>query len=281
MRTRRALIALVLALTFALTACGSEPTALEDGGGPPGPVQSVEIVENDSLSVEILQTSDTVVAVLRDADGNPVEGDASSWEINGDGNDSRCGFWESSTITSDADGRVTNVLHAGDIAWTSSEARNNPDACRYRVVHSRDGAPEPVLDSVQVRIQPGPARNLVVDRTVEDGTRDQFGDDGPAAAHLFRIWTDRGVNPALYEAAVTSGPASVTTLEGAAAWTRAVRADGLGTGTVEVWSLPDSSRSVSATFEVTAYGPEGEERWICVTFDEWRDDSTCEGPPAL
>lgn len=32
MRTRRALLSLALALAFALAACGSEPTALEDGG---------------------------------------------------------------------------------------------------------------------------------------------------------------------------------------------------------------------------------------------------------
>lgn len=270
MRTRRALIALALALT----ACGSEPTALEDGG--PQVVQSVEVVENDSLTVEAGATSDTVVAVLEDADGNPVDGGLSSWEVEG-GDDTECGFWESGSVQSGSDGRVTNVLHAGEVAWTASA---QPD-CRYRVVDASEGAPEPLRDSVQVTVEPGPLNNLTVSRTVEDGTRDQFGDDGRALAQPREVWNDVHQNPYPYEAAVTSGPAHVvddsTTLE----WQRAIAADSLGTGTVELWTLPDSTRTLSGTFEVTAYGPEGEERWICVTFEDGRGEATCEGPPDL
>lgn len=264
--------------------CGGSggPTSLDDGG--PSVVQSVEVVENDSVTVQAAATSDTVTGVLRDAAGDPVAGGLSSWEVEG-GSDAECGFWEATTLESDSSGRVRNTLHAGKVAWTATGP--TPD-CRYRVVHSSQGAPEPVLDSVVVRVEPGPPGTLVAERSHEGGTRDQFGDDGDALAQFGIVWRDRFQNPSLFEAAVTSGPAEAVSewvKQGITAdsWMRAVRATGEpGTGTVEVWSLPDSSRTISGTFEVTAYGPNGQERWICVTFDSFqRDNGPCEGPPDL
>lgn len=273
MRTARS--ALVLALAFAL-ACGSEPTALEDGG--PEVVESVDVVENADLSVQVAQTSDTVVAVLRDSGGNPVAGELSSWEINGEGEEI-CGFWQTSTLESNASGEVKNRLNAPTFAHT---AFSSPPDCRYRVVHSREGAPEPVIDSVDVTVEPGPAVNLSVQPVIEDGTRDEFGDDGDARARLDDVWQDAHGNPAYYEAAVTEGPATVKGGKGQVTWPRRVVADGpAGTGTVEVWSLPDSSETVTGTFEVTKYGPNDEETWICVLFAAREGGGTCEGPPDL
>lgn len=273
MRTARS--ALVLALAFTL-ACGSEPTALESDG--PEAVESVDVVENDSLAVQAARVSDTVVAVLRDANGNPVSGEISSWEVNGEGGDI-CGFWEASTLESNASGEVKNRLNAPTFAHT---AFSSPPDCRYRVVHSREGAPEPVIDSVSVTVQPGPAVKLSVDRVTEDGTRDEFGDDGDARARLDDVWQDTHGNPAYYEAAVTEGPATVKGGKGETTWPRRVVPTGPeGTGTVEAWSLPDSSETVTGTFEVWHYGPENNETWICVFFSAQEGDETCEGPPNL
>lgn len=61
-------------------------------------------------------------------------------------------------------------------------------------------------------------------------------------------------------------------------WSRFVVDDSVGTGTVQVWSLPDSMETLTASMDVSAYGPDGGELWIWVRLDA---ENTCEGPPEL
>lgn len=138
----------VLASAF-LLACGSEPAGL-DGG--PQVAQSVQVVEGDGQTVSVTESTDTVSALV-EGEAGPVEGDLTTWEVDGP---SECGDWEATALESNASGEVHNVLHVGTVADTRADVD-----CIFRVVHSEQGAPAPLVGSVEVEVLPGAAVDTV------------------------------------------------------------------------------------------------------------------------
>lgn len=144
--------------SLALIACGSE-SPVEPGDV--GVAQSVEIIEGDGQTVQVTETTDTIRVVVRDDSDQPVPGDLVSYETDGP---SECGNWETSTLSSDQSGEARNVIHAGTVADTRTDV-----SCTFRVVHSAQGAPEPLVDSARVEVLPGTAVDTVEAATLNAG----------------------------------------------------------------------------------------------------------------
>lgn len=189
MKIMHRLSTLVLALLLA--ACGSEPTSLDDGASI---AQSVEVVEGDGQTVQVTETTDTVSALVEDDLGNALSGQLTSWGVDGP---SECGNWEATSLESNASGLVSNVLHVGTVADTRTDVD-----CTFRVVHSEQGAPAPLVDSVEVVVDPGAvAVNDFAPPTFKEGAVPHGG-----MIPSERMLMDQHENPIPFTLTVLSGP---------------------------------------------------------------------------
>lgn len=144
MDTRTGLFALLVSI--AITGCGSG--TMEPGGdGDSGQVAtSIEIVDGDGQTVQVNESSDTISAQV-EAEQGPARDVLTTWEVDGP---SGCGNWEATALETDTQGRAKNILHVGTIADTRTDV-----SCTFRIVHSEEGAPSSLVDSVEVTIEPG------------------------------------------------------------------------------------------------------------------------------
>ena len=265
---------------LALAACGSEPTSLDDGG--PTVVAAISVEQGARQSARPTRPMpDSVVARATDSQGRAVEGRIVEFQLPAG---PEAGSVDQQTLATNAQGRVFYELRAGTRAWTSRPPGED-SAYTARLVASVEGRSNEVTEFT-FAVQPGEPANTPSgdDRLVEDGTFDQFGADGEAEAPFnANFWIDEHENPVPYRIAITGGTAAevVTPENTTASWKRRVRATGgPGTGTLTIWSRPDSTESIDGEYEVQNYQADGEQQtWICVAFDPMTL-SDCEGPPS-
>lgn len=282
MRYLTAVLALALLFT---AACGSEPTNLDGGGGPGvAAAISVELGADQSARPERAMP-DSVVGRVTDDQGRGVEGQLVNFEVP---SGSEAGSFDAGALSTNAQGRVFNELTAGTRAWTSRLLDGQDSAYTARLVASRDGRPDEIAE-MTFAVDPGPPRRGSEpsgnERHDEDGTFDEFGDDGDAeaviAANFGGAWEDPHENPIPFELALIDGDNVEIIKRSFQAY--AVRATGAtGTGTLRMWpTMGDSATHViDGEYEVQNYQADGEQQtWICVAFEPMML-SDCEDPPS-
>lgn len=271
-------------LALALVACGEgSPTGSGDGSGV---VSSLDVVDGDGQSAPVQQPMpDSVVGEVTDDNGNSVEGVAVNFEI--PAGDS-AGTFEANVLQTNAGGRVVNQLTAGVKAWTSRVVAGEDSAYAARLVASRDGRPDEIAQ-MRFAVEPGPPRPGSEpsgnERHDEDGTFDEFGDDGEAealiAANFGGAWEDAHENPIPFEVALIDGDNVEVIKRSFQAY--AVRATGaVGPGNLRMWpTVGDSAaHAIDGEYDVTHYQADGEQQmWICVAFEPMTL-ADCDGPPS-
>lgn len=252
-------------------ACGDSPAGPGGEIGTGGSVAAISVEQGSGQRGPPQQAlPDSIVGQVTDGGGDPVQGVLVNFEVtSADG-----GQFETVSLQTNSNGRVFNRLVAGTKAWTSLVPEDSTHTAR--LVASREGRPDEIT-SFQFVIQPGEIHRVSVTKVLEDGTADQSGGDGVAAAQPATVWRDDWRNPIPYTVSV-SGPAHAETLEGAPSWTEAIVADSAGAGTVTIQARNGES-SISGTFEVTTFDG-GAETWICVVLERGKgSQDDCEGPP--
>jgi hypothetical protein len=146
--------ALVLVGTLVAIGCGGSTTGLEDDGGTPGVVTALEVEQGAEQSARPEQAMpDSVVGRATDDAGTPVEGQLVHFEVPAG---AEAGTFDVGSLLTNGQGRVFNELRAGTRAWTARVAAGEDSAYTARLVASRDGRPDEILEFT-FAVEPGPA----------------------------------------------------------------------------------------------------------------------------